>query len=99
MKINMKAIAAAAILVTAALGSAGAAQATSASGNNAGDVVGALVGEGYSVQVNGMPNVPLSSCTVTDVHGLPNAAEALTQRADSSVITSVNVDVDCPSGS
>ncbi|MEZ0052448.1 hypothetical protein ABIA30_003466 [Mycobacterium sp. MAA66] len=86
-----------AALAATALTSAGAAQASSAAGNNAGDVVGALIGEGYNVQIDGTPSAPLSGCTVTDVHGLPNAADALTQRADPKVVTTVYVDVDCAS--
>ncbi|MDH6245233.1 hypothetical protein [Mycobacterium sp. OTB74] len=90
---------AAAALTTAALTGAGLAQAASASGNNASDVIGTLRSEGYNVQVDGTPSGPLSGCTVTDVHGLPDAADALTQRADSRVITNVYVDVDCASDS
>lgn len=87
----------AAILVTAAMSTTGAAQASSAAGENAADVVGALTGEGYSVQIDGTPSAPLSGCTVTDIHGLPDPANALTQRADPKVITNVYVDVDCAS--
>lgn len=88
---------AAAALVSAALVGAGSAQAASASGNNASDVIGTLNGEGYNVQVDGTPSAPLSGCTVTDIHGLPNPANALTQHADPKMITNVYVDVDCAS--
>lgn len=88
---------AATALAWAALAAAGSAQASSAAGENAADVVGALTGEGYNVQINGTPSAPLSGCTVTDIHGLPDAANALTRRADPNVITNVYVDVDCAS--
>ena len=88
----------AAALAAATLLTAGPAQAASASGNNGADVVSALRSEGYNVQVDGAPSAPLSACTVTDVHGLPNAADP-TQRADTHTITNVYVDVTCASDS
>ena len=89
---------AAAALAAATLMTAGPAQATSVSGNNGADVVSTLRSEGYNVQVDGAPSAPLSACTVTDVHGLPNPADP-TQRADTHMIYNVYVDVSCASDS
>lgn len=89
---------AAAALAAAALTGAGSAQAASAVGNNASDVIGSLTGEGYNVQINGTPSGPLSSCTVTGVNGLPNAADPF-HRADTRMVNNVYVDVDCASAS
>jgi len=89
---------AAAALAAATLTAAGPAQAASASGNNGADVVSTLRSEGYNVQVDGVPSAPLSACTVTDVHGLPNPADP-TQRADTRMINNVYVDVTCASDS
>ncbi|WP_409431279.1 hypothetical protein ACJEIK_07735 [Mycobacterium sp. SMC-16] len=89
---------AAAALAAATLTAAGPAQAASASGNNGADVVSTLRSEGYNVQVDGAPSAPLSACTVTDVHGLPNPADP-TQRADTRMINNVYVDVTCASDS
>jgi hypothetical protein len=88
---------AAAALAAATL-TAGPAQAASVSGNNGADVVSTLRSEGYNVQVDGLPSAPLSACTVTDVHGLPNPADP-TQRADTRMINNVYVDVTCASDS
>ena len=89
---------AAAALAAATLTAAGPAQAASASGNNGADVVSTLRSEGYNVQVDGAPSAPLSACTVTGVHGLPNLADP-TQRADTRMINNVYVDVTCASDS
>ncbi|GCB01019.1 MULTISPECIES: hypothetical protein [Mycolicibacterium] len=89
---------AAAALAAATLTAAGPAQAASASGNNGADVVSTLRSEGYNVQVDGAPSAPLSACTVTDVHGLPNPADP-TQRADTRMVNNVYVDVTCASDS
>ena len=89
---------AAAALAAATLMTAGPAQAASVSGNNGADVVSTLRSEGYNVQVDGAPSAPLSACTVTDVHGLPNPADP-TQRADIHMINNVYVDVSCASDS
>ena len=91
-------LSAAAALAAATLTAAGPAQASSASGNNGADVVSTLRGEGYNVQVDGAPSAPLSACTVTDVHGLPNPADP-TQRADPRMVNNVYVDVTCASDS
>jgi hypothetical protein len=85
----------AAVLVAAAITSAGPALAASAAGNNAADVISTLRTEGYNVEVDGTPSAPLTACTVTDVHGLPDPANALTRHADPTRITNVYVDVDC----
>ena len=58
---------AAVALGAAALGLAGAATAFPNAGTAA-DVVDSLKAEGYNVQVNGLVQVPLKLCNVTDVH-------------------------------
>jgi hypothetical protein len=58
------------MLAAATLGLAGAAGAAPTGGSNAADAVNQLRAEGYSVQINGDQNAPLSECTVTGVSGL-----------------------------
>jgi hypothetical protein len=62
-------------ILTAALGFVvpgwtGTATAAPAGGSNAADVISQLQAEGYSVQINGDRNAPLSTCLVTDISGL-----------------------------
>lgn len=87
--------AAAATLAGSALACAGVATAAPTGGANAGDTVTTLQSQGYSVQINGTASVPLSRCTVTDVHGLPNAADP-GQRGSGNQLTTVYVDISCP---
>ncbi|MUL81092.1 MULTISPECIES: hypothetical protein [unclassified Mycolicibacterium] len=58
-------------------------------GTKAPDVVRELSAAGYAVQINGDNGVPLSQCTVTDVHGVPAARTTALQ------FTTVYVDVEC----
>ncbi|MEV0670723.1 hypothetical protein [Mycobacterium sp. NPDC050441] len=58
-------------------------------GTRAPDVVRDLTAAGYAVQINGDNGVPLSQCTVTDVHGVPAPRTAALQ------FTTVYVDVEC----
>jgi hypothetical protein len=51
---------------------------------------------GYNVQINGSVSVPLSECTTTAVHGVPNAVGSTGPRSGSSTFTNVEVDVSCP---
>ena len=79
-------------LGAAALGLAG----TAAAFPNAGtaDIVfDDLKAEGYNVQVNGLVQVPLKLCTVTDVHPRLDDAATLEEKQH----TQVFVDVSCPS--
>ena len=57
-------------LAVASLGLSGAATAAPLGGSSANDVVNQLSAQGYSVQINGDQNAPLSECTVTGVSGL-----------------------------
>jgi len=79
-------------IAAAALGLAGTAAAFPNAGTAA-DVVSGLEAEGYNVQVNGLVQVPLKLCTVTDVHPtLPDDATLQDKQH-----TQVFVDVSCPS--
>lgn len=75
------------VIGVAAIGFAGPAEAAPTGELSAADTVKSLQDEGYSVQVNGTANVPLSECLVTGLHGLSNPAPRGT----------VYVDVSCPS--
>nr|WP_139360403.1 hypothetical protein [Mycobacterium sp. D16Q16] len=55
-------------------------------GGNAADTVQHLQGHGYSVQLNGTADAPLSQCVATDVTGVPS---------DETVFTTVYVTVSC----
>jgi hypothetical protein len=79
-------------LAAAALGLAGAAGAFPNAGTAA-DVVDSLEAEGYNVQVNGLVQVPLKLCTVTDVN--PTLSDEATLQDKQH--TQVFVDVSCPS--
>jgi hypothetical protein len=79
-------------LGAAALGLAGAAVAFPNDGTAA-DVVDGLKSEGYNVQVNGLVQVPLKLCNVTDVHPSLDDAATLQEKQH----TAVFVDVSCPS--
>ncbi|HVQ52609.1 MAG TPA: hypothetical protein VMS92_21435 [Mycobacterium sp.] len=79
-------------LGAAAMGLAG----TAAAFPNAGTadiVVDDLKAEGYNVQVNGLVQVPLKLCTVTDVHPRLDDSATLQEKQH----TQVFVDVSCPS--
>jgi hypothetical protein len=82
----------------AGLGFAGTAVAVPFGGSNAADAVATLQSQGFSVQLNGSVNVPLSRCTVTGVHGLPGPEVAGRQGSPSTGEPGsgvVFVDVDC----
>ncbi len=90
MKTFITTTAAVAGLAAGALGLAGPAIAAATGPGDAQDTVHALQAQGYSVQLNGpAASVPLSQCTVTGVHGMPNANVGPTQ------FTTVYVDVSC----
>ena len=54
-------------LAAAGLGLAGAAAAASTASGNAQDTISSLQAQGYSVQLDGMADNPMSECTVTGV--------------------------------
>jgi hypothetical protein len=64
------------VLAVATLGLAGTAAAAPTGGSNAADAVNQLQAQGYTVQINGDQNVPLSACTVTQVSGLSGTNSA-----------------------
>jgi hypothetical protein len=78
------------IVVAAAVGWCGAAQAAPTGDASAGDTIRSLQGQGYNVQINGSVTAPLTQCLVTGVHGLPTSSAVPTG------FTTVYVDVDCP---
>jgi hypothetical protein len=85
--------AAAVATFVAAVGLAGAAGAAPTGGGNAADTVRELRADGYTVQINGSRTDPLSQCTTTGVHGVPNAAGSV---AAPESFTTIYVDVSCP---
>ena len=89
-------VAAVTTLTAAALGLAGTAAAAPTGGGNAADTVKELQGSGYNVQINGSVSVPLSECSTTGVHGVPNAVGSSGPRSGPSTFTNVEVDVSCP---
>ena len=87
-------------LMAAALGLAGAAAAAPFGGASAAYVIQTLEAEGYNVQLNEIlpPDVPLSECTATDVHGLSDSnIDSAGLRIDPTQFTTVYVDVVCTS--
>jgi hypothetical protein len=83
-------------LGAAGLGLAATATAAPLSGSSASDTVNSLRSDGYDVQINGSAQVPLARCTTTGVHGLPSTAPVGGQRANSTTLTTVYVDISCP---
>ena len=73
-------------LAVPALGLAAPASAAPTGGTSAVDTVAALQQQGYSVQLNGIADVPLSECIDKDVHGLSDVRP-----------TTAYVDISCPS--
>ena len=78
-----------AVLVVA-VSTAAPAGATLAADDSAADLVATLQQQGYSVQINGSVDVPLTLCRVTDVHGLTNTVRAIGS-------TTAYIDVSCAS--
>ena len=58
------------IVAAAGSGLVSTAAAAPTGGSNAADAVNQLQAQGYTVQINGDQNAPLSECTVTQVSGL-----------------------------
>jgi hypothetical protein len=77
----------------AAVGLAGVADAAPTGGGNAADTVRELRADGYAVQINGSRTDPLSQCTTTAVHGVPNTAGSPVAPES---FTTIYVDVSCP---
>lgn len=89
-------------LAMAVLGSSGVAAAAPsgfANFGNAQDVVNALTGAGYNVQINGGTAFPLSSCKVIQVEGLNNSnIDGSGKKIDPTKFDTVYVDVSCRGG-
>jgi hypothetical protein len=81
-------------LAVAAMGSTGAAGAAPSGPGNAQDIVNSLIAQGYTVQLNGTPDDPLSDCTVTGIHGLSNSDSAAGRAP--ATFTTAYVDISCP---
>ena len=96
MRIFSFTAAAATAFAAAAVGFAGTATAAPTGGGNAADTVKELQSDGYNVQINGSVSVPLSECTTTGVHGLPNAAGSSGPHSGPVTFANVEVDVSCP---
>lgn len=86
-------------LAVAALGFTGVAAAAPTGGSSVADTVKTLQDQGFNVQLNGArPDVPVSECTVTDIHGLRDSnVDASGQKIDPRQLTIVYVDISCPS--
>lgn len=84
------------LAAVAAIGIAAAAPAGAdlVTDNSAADTVSALQQQGYSVQLNGPAEVPLTQCRVTGVHGVPDSDPS---GADPVRSTTVYLDISCPS--
>ncbi|HME49700.1 hypothetical protein [Mycobacterium sp.] len=85
------------MLAAGSLALACTADATAISGSSASDAISQLRAQGYNVQLNtnGTVDVPLSECTVSGIHGLPQTSP-VGQPAHTTQLTTVYVDVDCP---
>ena len=81
-----KTLAVSAAVAAALLAPALPASAAPTGGTSALDTVAALQQQGYDVALNGIADVPLSECIVTDVHGLSDVRP-----------TTAYVDISCPS--
>mgnify|MGYP001549783445 FL=1 len=79
--------------LAAALALAGTASASTTDAGSAADVIEALQQQGYSVQLNGTADVPLTECRATGVHGVPDAAP---NGLPTLRFTTVYVDISCP---
>lgn len=62
------------------------ASAAGGSGSSASDTVDRLQAQGYTVQLNGIADAPLSQCVVTGIEGLRGAT----------AFSTVYVDISCP---
>jgi hypothetical protein len=85
------------LVAAAASGLAGTAAAAPTEGSNAADAVNQLQAQGYTVQINGDQNAPLSECTVTQVSGLSgtnSAGKPLTPAQVGTVYVSVSCNDD-----
>ncbi|HKP43164.1 hypothetical protein [Mycobacterium sp.] len=83
------------ILALATLGLAGTAAAAPTGGSNAADAVNQLQAQGYTVQINGDQNAPLSACVTTQVSGLSgtnSAGKPLTPAQVGTVYVTVSCD-------
>jgi hypothetical protein len=84
-------------LAAVGLGLAGAATAASAVPGKAQDTISGLQAQGYSVQVNGTADNPMSECTVTGVTGMSDSnVDAAGRLLDPTKFTTAHVDISCP---
>ncbi|MDT5339225.1 MAG: hypothetical protein QOD90_4730 [Mycobacterium sp.] len=84
-------------LAAAGLALAGAATAASTVYGNAQDTISGLQAQGYSVQVNGTADDPMTECTVTGVTGLSDSnVDAAGRLLDPTKFTTAHVDITCP---
>jgi hypothetical protein len=84
-------------LTAIGLGLAGAATAAPAVPGSAQDVISSLQAQGYSVQVNGTADYPMSACTVTGVTGMSDSnVDAAGRLLDPTKFTTAHVDITCP---
>jgi hypothetical protein len=98
MKKSLVTLAAFGARSAAALGLSGTATAVPFGGSPASDTVATLQSQGFTVQINGTVNVPLSRCITTGVHGLPGPEAAGRQGSPATGEQGtgvVFVDVDC----
>lgn len=101
---NVKAVAGAALAVaalsSATLGCANAAGAAPSGGSSAATTVEQLQSQGYAVQLNGIPNGPLSQCIATGIHGMSDSnIDSEGRRIDPSKFSTIYVDISCSSTS
>ncbi|ALR13600.1 hypothetical protein [Mycobacteroides saopaulense] len=80
------ALAALAAMAVASLTFTAQASAAAGSGSSAAETVDRLQAQGYTVQLNGIADAPLSQCVVTGIEGLRGATS----------FSTVYVDISCP---
>ena len=79
-------VAAVGVMTTAAMGLAGNAVAAPSGNASVDQTVEELRSQGYSVQLNGTRNGPLTGCSINDVRGM----------SDGGAPSTVYVDLSCP---
>ncbi|TDZ78551.1 hypothetical protein DE4585_04388 [Mycobacteroides salmoniphilum] len=80
------AVAALGAMAVASFAFSAQASASAGGGSSAADTVNQLQAQGYTVQLNGIADAPLSQCVVTGVEGLSGAT----------AFSTVYVDISCP---
>jgi hypothetical protein len=88
----------AAALGLGALALAGVCTAAPAPGDSsAADTISSLQAQGYNVMINGTPDVPLSECTVSGIHGLFDCTIDAQGHPMPGRLTTLYIDTSCPS--